>query len=107
MTMSDPDDRRGNGATTPPGAERPVELLQFPTDFPIKIMGRRVDGFVAEIAGVVRRHAPDFDVATIEMRSSSKGNYLGLTATIRATSRDQLDALYRELTAHPLVKIVL
>ena len=109
--MSDSEDPRGDGAALPPGDDRTTDrladLLQFPTDFPIKIMGRRVDTFVAEIAMVVRRHAPDFDVATIEMRSSSKGNYLGLTATIRATSREQLDALYRELTAHPLVKIVL
>jgi uncharacterized protein len=107
MAMTDPDDQSGEDAAAPPGDDRPVELLKFPTDFPIKIMGRRVDTFVAEISTVILRHAPDFDVTTIELRSSSKGNYLGLTATIRATSRDQLDALYRELTAHPLVKIVL
>lgn len=109
--MPDPDDLPADGAALPAGADLPadlpVELLQFPTDFPIKIMGRRVDAFIDEISGVIRRHAPDFDVATIELRSSSKGNYLGLTATIRATSRKQLDALYRELTDHPLVKIVL
>ncbi|HYF60717.1 MAG TPA: DUF493 domain-containing protein [Burkholderiaceae bacterium] len=90
-----------------PDSGRPAELLQFPTDFPIKIMGRRVDGFADEIVVVLRRHAPDFDASTLEMRPSRAGNYLGLTATIRATSRDQLDALYRELTSHPLVKVVL
>jgi putative lipoic acid-binding regulatory protein len=97
-------------APTPPGggpAPGPAELLQFPTDFPIKIMGRRVDGFADEIAAVLRRHAPEFDAATLEMRPSRQGTYLGLTATVRATSREQLDALYRELTAHPLVKVVL
>jgi len=83
------------------------ELLTFPTDFPIKIMGRRVDHFADEIVAVVRRHAPDFDASTVEMRSSRAGNYLGLTATIRAQSREQLDALYRDLTSHPLVKVVL
>lgn len=113
--MSDPDgtdDRDGRPPAAGDGASAPggppaAELLQFPADFPIKIMGRRVDGFADEIAAVVRRHAPDFDASTIEMRSSSKGNYLGLTATIRATSRAQLDALYRELSTHPLVKVVL
>jgi len=82
-------------------------LLVFPTDFPIKVMGRRVDGFAQEIAAVVRRHAPDFDAATMEIRASREGNYLSVTATVRATSREQLDALYRALTGHPLVKIVL
>jgi putative lipoic acid-binding regulatory protein len=95
----------GNGAW-PAGAGL-ADLLQFPTDFPIKIMGRRVDGFADEITQVLRRHAPDFDAATLEMRPSRQGTYLGLTATLRATSREQLDALYRELCAHPLVKVVL
>jgi putative lipoic acid-binding regulatory protein len=85
----------------------PADLLQFPADFPIKIMGRRVDGFASAIAEVVLRHAPDFDASTIEMRHSAQGTYLGLTATIRATSRAQLDALYRELSSHPMVKVVL
>jgi putative lipoic acid-binding regulatory protein len=91
----------------PAPAVPPAELLTFPTDFPIKIMGRRVDTFTDEIVAVLRRHAPDFDAATLEMRPSRQGTYLGLTATIRATSRAQLDALYRELSAHPLVKVVL
>ena len=81
--------------------------LTFPTDFPIKVMGRRVDHFAQEIVRVVRTHAPDFDAATLELRSSSGGNYLSVTATIRATSRAQLDNLYRALTRHPLVKVVL
>ena len=82
-------------------------LLEFPCDFPIKIMGARVDGFAQAVAEVVLVHAPDFNSATMEMRPSSKGNYLSLTCTIRATSKDQLDALYRALTAHPMVKVVL
>jgi len=56
---------------------------------------------------IVLRHAPDFDAKSMEMRASSKGGYLSLTCTIRATSKAQLDALYRELTAHPMVKVVL
>lgn len=81
--------------------------LSFPTDFPIKVMGERVDHFAQEIVRVVKAHAPDFDAATLELRASSGGKYLSVTATIRATSREQLDALYRELTSHPLVKVVL
>jgi hypothetical protein len=70
-------------------------------------MGKRVDHFVHAIVEVVQRHAPDFDPSTVEMRVSKEGNYLSVTATIRATSRAQLDALYRELSSHPLVKVVL
>jgi putative lipoic acid-binding regulatory protein len=82
-------------------------LLEFPCDFPLKIMGANVAEFAQAIAEVVRTHAPDFDVATIEMRPSKAGNYLSLTCTVRAVSQQQLDALYRELTAHPMVKVVL
>jgi putative lipoic acid-binding regulatory protein len=79
----------------------------FPSDFPIKIMGRNVDGFADAIAEVVLRHAPDFHPASMELRVSSGRNYLSCTCTVRAVSREQLDALYRELTAHPLVRVVL
>ena len=82
-------------------------LLQFPCDFPVKIMGLRQDGFAQAIVGVVLHHAPDFDPGSLEMRPSRAGNYLSLTCTVRATSKAQFDALYLELTAHPLVKVVL
>ena len=82
-------------------------LLEFPCDFPLKVMGATRDGFAQAIVEVVLRHAPDFDAAQLEMRPSKAGNYLSLTCTIRATSKPQLDALYRELTGHPWVKIVL
>lgn len=82
-------------------------LLEFPCDFPLKIMGASDPGFVQAIADVVLRHAPDFDVATMEMRPSKAGNYLSLTCTVRAVSQAQLDALYLELTSHPMVKVVL
>lgn len=100
MTTSSP------SPSTTPTADAPSPLT-FPTDFPIKVMGRQVAGFEQAIAAVVLEHAPDFDVRTMEVRSSREGNYLSVTATIRATSRQQLDALYRALTGHPLVKIVL
>ena len=82
-------------------------LLEFPCDFPIKIMGARVDGFAQAVIEVVLRHAPDFDAAAMQMRPSSKGNYLSITCTVNATSQAQLDALYVELSSHPLVKVVL
>ncbi|MHB1093743.1 YbeD family protein [Thiobacillus sp.] len=88
-------------------------LLQFPTDFPIKIMGeRRVspdghDDFAHAMVELVLRHAPDFKAETVEIRASSGGNYLSVTCVVRATSRMQLDALYREITAHPWVKMAL
>lgn len=82
-------------------------LIEFPCDFPIKVMGAAQDGFAQAIADVVRKHAPDFDAATMEMRPSKAGNYLSLTCTIRAVSQAQLDALYRELSSHPMVKVVL
>jgi putative lipoic acid-binding regulatory protein len=82
-------------------------LLEFPCDFPVKIMGAARDDFAQAVVTVVRAHVPDFDASTVDMRASGKGNYLAVTCTIRATSRAQLDALYRDLSSHPYVKIVL
>ncbi len=93
----------------PAAAEVAAEesVMKFPMAFPIKIMGRRHDDFAQTISNVVLEHAPDFEPATLEMRVSKDGNYLSVTATVNATSREQLDALYRALTGHPMVKIVL
>ena len=82
-------------------------LLKFPTAFPIKVMGRTQDGFAQAIVGVVQKHVPDFDAVTLEMRASSHGKYLSLTCTVNAVSREQLDDLYRDLTSHPMVAMVL
>jgi putative lipoic acid-binding regulatory protein len=82
-------------------------LLAFPTEFPIKVMGRREGDFAQGVMEIVLRHCPDFDPKTMEMRPSSKGKYLGLTVTIQARSREQLDALYRDLCTHPAVVMVL
>jgi putative lipoic acid-binding regulatory protein len=81
--------------------------LKFPTQFPIKIMGRTQDGFAQAVVAVVQKHAPDFDPSTLEMRASAAGKYLSVTATINATSREQLDDLYRDLSSHPMVTMVL
>ncbi|MCC7150863.1 MAG: DUF493 family protein [Rubrivivax sp.] len=82
-------------------------LIEYPCSFPIKVMGAQVDGFVEAIAHVARQFDPSFDPTTIEHRPSRAGTYLGLTITITATSRAQLDELYRTLSTHPLVKVVL
>ena len=82
-------------------------LIEYPSQFPIKVMGAHVDGFVDAIAHVARQFDPGFNAATIEQRPSKAGNYLGLTITITATSREQLDEIYRTLTTHPMVKVVL
>lgn len=84
-----------------------TSLLNFPCDFPIKIFGKRVDEFAQEVLKVVLEHAPDFNGETMEIRASAQKNYISLTCTIRATSREQLDNLYRALHKHPLVKLLL
>jgi len=82
-------------------------LIEYPCAFPIKVMGRTEPGFAQSIVAIVKRHAPDFDPSSIEMRVSKKSRYLSLTCTIQATSREQLDALYQELCDHPMVVMVL
>lgn len=85
----------------------PESLIEYPSDFPIKIMGVMQDGFVPAMVELILLHDATFDSSTMEMRPSGKGNYLGLTVTVRATSREQLDNLYRALSSHPMVKVVL
>jgi putative lipoic acid-binding regulatory protein len=82
-------------------------LIEYPCAFPIKVMGAQVDGFEAAIVAVARHFDPGFDAATLERRPSSSGKYLGLTVTVTTTSREQLDELYRTLSTHPMVKVVL
>ena len=95
--------------TTTQMRDIPVEesLIDYPCRFPIKVMGANADGFVRAITEIARRFDPGFDAAEIELRPSSGGNYLGVTITINATSRAQLDELYRTLSTHPMVKVVL
>jgi len=82
-------------------------LIEYPSRFPIKVMGSNVDGFVHAVTAIARRFDPEFDAASIELRPSSGAKYLGVTITVNATSREQLDELYRTLSTHPLVKVVL
>jgi putative lipoic acid-binding regulatory protein len=82
-------------------------LIDYPSDFPIKVMGATHADFAATIVEVVIAHDPTFHAGRMEVRPSAKGNYTGLTVTVLATSREQLDNLYRALSAHPMVKIVM
>jgi uncharacterized protein len=82
-------------------------LIEYPSRFPIKVMGANVEGFAQAMTLVAAGFDPEFDAASIEVRVSSGGKYLGLTLTVTATSREQLDELYRTLSTHPLVKVVL
>lgn len=90
-----------------PGTPRAESLIDYPCRFPIKVMGAKVDGLVHAITLIAREFDPAFDASTIELRESKGGNYLGVTITINATSRQQLDELYRTLSTHPMVKVVL
>jgi hypothetical protein len=92
--------------TATPGGE-PPSLIEYPSDFPLKILGHTQPGFAQAILNVVKKHASDFEDATLAMKTSKKGKYLSVTCVIRATSREQLDALYQELCDHPMVVMVL
>lgn len=89
------------------GGDGSGSLLRFPCSFPIKVMGARVDGFMQAVVSVARAFDPAFDATTIEQRESRGGKYVGITITVTATSRAQLDELYRTLSTHPMVKVVL
>lgn len=82
-------------------------LIEYPCNFPIKIMGKTAPGFAQTVVSLVQRHAPDFDAASVEMRTSKQSKYLSVTCTVRATSREQLDKLYQIFCDHPLVVMVL
>jgi putative lipoic acid-binding regulatory protein len=82
-------------------------LIEYPSQFPIKVMGANVEGFAEAIVMVAQQFDPGFDAGSVERRPSKAGNYLGVTITITATSREQLDELYRTLSTHPMVKVVL
>ena len=90
-----------------PDQPRAESLIEYPSLFPIKVIGLKVDGLVHAITLVAHQFDPAFDASTIELRQSKGGKYLGVTITVTATSREQLDELYRTLSTHPLVKMVL
>lgn len=94
--------------TSPPtNNPRADSLIEYPCLFPIKVMGLKVDALLSAVTTLALQFDPFFDATAVELRESSGGKYLGITITITATSREQLDGLYHALTAHPLVKVVL
>ena len=101
------DNTAENAAALPTEPTRQESLIDYPSLFPIKVMGVKVDGLVAAISAVAHQFDPGFDASTIELRESKGGKYLGVTITVTATSREQLDALYHALSKHPMVKVVL
>ena len=82
-------------------------LIEYPSRFPVKVMGANVDGFADAMVQIAQSFDTAFDEACVTTRPSSGNNYLGVTLTITATSREQLDELYRTLSTHPMVKLVL
>lgn len=82
-------------------------LIKFPCDFQIKIIGNHHETFEFEIVCIARKHFPDLGEAAIRSKKSQEGNYLSITITVYAKDQDTLDALYRELTKHPDIKMVL
>lgn len=105
--MSAPPSSSLNGSAPPASDPRKDSLIEYPSLFPIKVMGAKADGFVEAIIAVARQFDPSMDPASVELRDSRAGNYLGITITVTATSREQLDDLYRALSSHPMVKVVL
>lgn len=103
MASGSPPDHTPANPVIPPEES----LIEYPCAFPIKVMGAHNEAFVETVVAIVTEHDPGFAVHTLERRPSSSGKYLGLTATVTATSRTQLDNLYRALSGHPLVKYVL
>lgn len=82
-------------------------LIEFPCDFPIKVMGETREEFTQTIVEVIQGHISEFDASKIEMRASTGGKYISITCFVYVTSKPQLDNIYRALTAHPFVKVVL
>lgn len=101
------DNTPGQDPETPQSPPHQASLIDYPSLFPIKVMGVKVDGLVAAITAVAHQFDPAFDASNIALRESKAGNYLGVTITVMATSREQLDALYTALSKHPMVKVVL
>lgn len=107
MSTPTPPPILGQQSTTDVADTRKESLITYPSLFPIKVMGVKADGFVHAITLIAQQFDPNFDASTIELRPSKAGNYLGVTITVTATSREQLDELYRTLSTHPMVKVVL
>lgn len=87
--------------------EQTETLIEFPCDFPIKVMGETHPDFTTEIIKTIQKLERNFNASKVEMRGSSGGKYISLTCTVHVESKPQLDNIYRALTSHPMVKVVL
>ena len=81
--------------------------IEFPCDYPIKVLGRNVDAFRPTVLEIVERHAPGFDREAIVARDSREGRFVSLTITIVATGPEQLDMLHKDLVVSGLVQMVI
>ena len=95
------------GKGTPGGSDEEPPKIEFPCDYPIKVLGRNVEEFRPTVLEIFEQHAPGFDRETIVIRDSRKGNFLSMTITIVAIGPQQLDALHQDLRATGLVQMVL
>lgn len=86
---------------------QPPSLLEFPVEFPIKVMGRQDGNLRVITREIIERHAGPLEETQISSRPSADGNFLALTYTVTARSREQLDDIYRELSACKLVLMAL
>jgi putative lipoic acid-binding regulatory protein len=90
---------------TPSTEEKP--LIDFPCFFLIKVMGLAEKQFTIKIVELIQKRVPSFSAENVEMRDSSSGKYTSLSCNVWVTSQDELDDVYRDITAHPLVKYTL
>ncbi len=82
-------------------------LLEFPCRFPVKAMGISSDRFDLTVVEIIRRHVSDIGEGAVSSRPSKGGKYTSVTVVVEATSREQLDAIYQDLTNHPDVLMAL
>ncbi|WP_139559352.1 YbeD family protein [Methylotetracoccus oryzae] len=84
-----------------------ASLLTFPCDFPVKVIGRKEPDFESSVLAIFRRHVPMLPDEAVSTRDSGGGKFTALTVTVTATSQEQLDELYRELSRTPAVLMAL
>ena len=88
-------------------SEQSAPKIEFPCDYPVKVMGRAAPGLHSLVMEVMERHAPGFDETTVSVRDSRHGNFQSITVTITATGETQLAAIFEDLKHDPLVQMVL
>ena len=87
--------------------QSPETLIEFPCRFPIKVMGEVHEAFTATVIEIIKQKSEKFDPSTIEMKGSREGRYISLTCYVYVTSKPELDDIYRSLSSHPMIKVVL